>query len=61
MRLPSLLVDLVEGDFFGFRRGRIERDGTDDERKAQQAFPISVGGIRVTPLGRLGLKANGDR
>ena len=35
-------VDLVEADLFGIGRGRIERDGTGDERKAQKAFPVGA-------------------
>ena len=42
--VAGLPVELVEGDLFGFRRGRIERDRTGDERKAQEAFPVSAGG-----------------
>ena len=37
-------VELVERDLLGFRRGRIQRDGTGDERKAQEAFPVGAGG-----------------
>ena len=29
--VAGLPVELVEGDFFGFRSGRIERYGTSDE------------------------------
>ena len=42
--VAGLPVELVERDLFGFRRGRIERDGTGDERKAQEAFPVGAGG-----------------
>src|SRR6202021_1779522 len=42
--VAGLSVQLVEGDLFGFRRGRIERDGAGDERKAKEAFPIGAGG-----------------
>ena len=37
-------VELVEGDLLGFRRCRVERHRTVDERKAQEAFPVSAGG-----------------
>ena len=42
--VAGLPVELVERDLFGFRRGRIERDRTGDEGKAQEAFPVSAGG-----------------
>ena len=42
--VAGLPVELVERDLLGFRRGRIQRDGTVDERKAQEAFPVSAGG-----------------
>ena len=42
--VAGLPVELVEGDLFGFRRGRIERYGTGDEGKAQEAFPVGAGG-----------------
>ena len=42
--VAGLPVELVEGDLFGFRRGRIERYRTGDEGKAQEAFPVSAGG-----------------
>src|SRR3984957_15226261 len=42
--MTGLSVELVEGDLLGLRRGRVERDGTGDERKAQEAFPIGAGG-----------------
>ena len=48
--VAGLPVELVEGDLFGFRRGRIERDRTGDEGKTQEAFPVSAGGHdAVTP------------
>jgi hypothetical protein len=37
-------VELVERDLLGFRGGRVQRDGTGDERKAQEAFPVRAGG-----------------
>jgi hypothetical protein len=42
--VAGLPVELIEGDLFGFRGGRIKRDRTGDERKAQEAFPVSAGG-----------------
>ena len=42
--VAGLPVELVEGDLFGFRRGRIERYRTGDEGKTQEAFPVSAGG-----------------
>jgi hypothetical protein len=42
--MAGLPVELVEGDLFGFRCGRIERYRTGDEGKAQEAFPVSAGG-----------------
>jgi hypothetical protein len=46
-RLP---IELVEGDLLGFRGGRVQRDGTGDERKAKEAFPVRAGGHgRGTP------------
>ena len=58
--MAGLPVELIERDLFGFRRGRIQRDRTVDERKAQEAFPVSAGGhggeLRVTDAG---LKTNG--
>ena len=49
--VAGLPVELVEGDLFGFRRGRIERYRTGDEGKTQEAFPVSAGGHRRgTPL-----------
>src|SRR5439155_16642132 len=42
--VSGLPVELVERDFFGFRRGRIERYRTGDEGKTQEAFPVSAGG-----------------
>jgi hypothetical protein len=42
--VAGLPVQLVERDLFGLRSGRIERDGTGDERKAQKAFPVRAGG-----------------
>ena len=42
--VAGLPVELVEGDFFGFRSGRIERYRTGDERKANEAFPVSARG-----------------
>jgi hypothetical protein len=42
--VAGLPVELVERDLLGFRCGRIKRDGTGDERKAQKAFPVSAGG-----------------
>ena len=42
--VAGLPVELIEGDLFGFGRGRIERDRTGDEGKAQEAFPVSAGG-----------------
>jgi hypothetical protein len=42
--VAGLPVELVEADLLGFRRGRIERDRTGDERKAQEAFPVGAGG-----------------
>jgi hypothetical protein len=47
-RIP---IDLVEADLFGIGSGRVERDGTGDERKAQEAFPVGAGGHgRGTPV-----------
>src|SRR5260370_22214407 len=49
--VAGLPVELIEGDLFGFRRGRIERYRTGDEGKTQEAFPVSPGGHgRVPPL-----------
>src|SRR4029077_16773242 len=42
--VAGLPVELVERNLFGFRRGRIERYRTGDERKAQEAFPVSARG-----------------
>ena len=42
--VAGLPVELVERDLFGLRRGRIQRDRTGDERKAQEAFPVGAGG-----------------
>jgi hypothetical protein len=42
--VAGLTIELVERDLFGLRRGRIKRDGTGDERKAQKAFPVGAGG-----------------
>src|SRR4029077_20783972 len=39
-----LAVDLVEADFFGIRRRRIEGNRAGHERKAQKAFPVGTGG-----------------
>jgi hypothetical protein len=30
---------------FGIGRGRVERDGTGDERKAKEAFPVGAGAM----------------
>ena len=43
--VAGLLVQLVEGDLFGLRGGRIERDRTGDERKAQKAFQLARGAM----------------
>jgi hypothetical protein len=52
------LVDLIEADLLGIGGGRIERDGTRDERKAQKAFPVGAGSHgRKTPV-TLGFKTN---
>ena len=42
--MAGLPIQLVEGDLFGFGRGRIKRDGTGDERKAQKTLPVRAGG-----------------
>jgi hypothetical protein len=42
--MVGISVDLAEADLFRIGRGRIERDGTGDERKAQEAFPIGARG-----------------
>ena len=42
--VAGLLVDLVEGDLLGVGGGRIQRDRTGHERKAQEAFPVGTGG-----------------
>ena len=43
-------IELIERDLLGFRGGRVQRDGTGDERKAQEAFPVRAGGhVRITP------------
>jgi hypothetical protein len=47
--VAGLSVELVERDFFGLRRGRIERDGTGGERKAQEAFPVGAGAMAGNP------------
>ena len=41
--MAGLPVELVERDLLGFRGGRVQRDGTGDERKAQESFPIRAG------------------
>src|ERR1700722_20622697 len=58
--VAGLPIQLVEGDLFGFRGGRIERDGTGDERKAKEAFPVGArghGGVNSDT--DAGLKTNG--
>jgi hypothetical protein len=48
--VAGLPVELVERDLLGFRGGRVQRDWTGDERKAEKAFPIRAGGHgRCTP------------
>jgi hypothetical protein len=42
--VSGLLVDLVETDLVGLRRGREKRDRTGNQRKAQKAFPIGTRG-----------------
>jgi hypothetical protein len=51
-------VDLVEADLFGIGRGRIERDRTGDERKAQEAFPVGAGGPWTGTPVTMGFKTN---
>src|SRR5450755_4964868 len=49
--VTRIAVDLVEADLFGIGSGRIERDGTGNERKAQEAFPDGARGHgRGTPI-----------
>jgi hypothetical protein len=48
--VAGLSVGPVERDLFGLRRGRIQRDGTGDERKAQEAFPVGARGHTQTPF-----------
>src|SRR6201996_2514143 len=48
--VAGLPVELIERDLLGFRGGRVQRDGTGDERKAQEAFPVRARGHeRGTP------------
>ena len=46
--VARLAVELIERDFFGFGGGRIERNGTGDERKAQEAFLA----LLITPISK---------
>lgn len=39
----NITGELVEGDHFGFGRGRIERYRTGDGGKTREAFPVSAG------------------
>jgi hypothetical protein len=58
--VAGIPVDLVEADLFGIGGGRVERDGTGDERKAQKAFPVGAGGHGLgTPDTVSGFKTNG--
>ena len=58
--VAGLPVELVEADLLGFRGGRVQRDRTGDERKAQKAFPVRAGGHdAVLQMRRFGLKTNG--
>jgi hypothetical protein len=41
--MASLLIDLVEADFLGLGRGRIQSDRAGDEGKAQEPLPIGAG------------------
>src|SRR4051812_5932654 len=47
--MPSFLVDLVEADFLGVRRGGKKSHGAGDEGKAQKPFPVGTRGHAHTP------------
>jgi hypothetical protein len=38
-------IELIKRDLLGFRSCRIRRDGTGDERKAQEAFSLRAGAM----------------
>jgi hypothetical protein len=45
--VAGFAIELIERDLLGFRGGRVQRDGTGDERKAQEAFPVRAGAIEI--------------
>src|SRR3954466_13672580 len=59
--MTGLLVDLVEADLFGIRRGRIQSNWAGDEGQAQEALPIGARRPYATPIqgrNRTGIQAD---
>ena len=57
-------VSDVKKDFaglLGFRCGRIKRDGTGDERKAEEAFPVGAGGHDTQNSGMRTIRTQDER